>query len=509
MIAVGKTEQSERVAGYARYSTDKQTGNSIAYQKSAILDYCKEHGIGITTFYIDEGTTGTNTDREGFRRLVEDAEFGLIDKVIIYDLSRGSRDVGDWFSFRKAMLTLGIEVISVNNKLGDLTNPTDFFSELIQVGVGQFEVLQTRQKSIAGTTARAKEGVFLGGIPPLGYDIVEGQYVINENEAEWIRTIFDMYADGKSQNQILDNLKKARARGKRGRPLGKNSLSSILSNERYIGVYTWNKRRVKTLGKWAGGKPNPNVVRIEDAVPRIIDQETWDRAQARRIAGKHGKNRAKKRDYLLSGLIECEVCGGTFVGRTTTNSKGYESSSYVCGNKYRTRTCDAKNLNAVELETFVVANLKDYLRSADFSAIAHKIAGEVNNASPNLLKERTELAEIELKIRYGVKAVLSGISFPELQEEMDHLRVRKSELEDIMARAQADRPEVNPQDIIRLFEESLESAETSEMKRAIQYHITKIYAHADGTCSVNVGVHLNGCGGAQPPICTTWTYHIA
>ncbi len=138
------------VVGYARYSTDKQTDNSIAYQKDAILSYCKEHGIAVSKFYVDEASTGTNTDREGFRRLVEDAEAGLIDKVIIYDLSRGSRDVGDWFSFRKMMLTLGVEVLAVNNQLGDLTNPTDFFSELIQVGVGQFEVLQTRKKSIAG-----------------------------------------------------------------------------------------------------------------------------------------------------------------------------------------------------------------------------------------------------------------------------------------------------------------------------------------------------------------------
>lgn len=509
MVATHPSMDTPRVVGYARYSTDKQTDNSIAYQRQAILEYCREQNVTLSGFYVDEAATGTNTEREGFRRLVEDAEAGLIDTVIIYDVSRGSRDVGDWFNFRKTMLVLGVEVISVNNPLGDLTDPTDFFQELIQVGVGQFEVLQARKKSIAGTTARAKQGVFLGGVPPLGYDVVDGQYVINEREAEWVRTIFDMYVHGKSYNEIIDKLRGLGARGKRGRPIGKNSLRSILTNERYIGVYFWNKRRMKTLGKWAGGEPNPNAVRIEGAIPPIIDQEVWDMAQKRLASRQHGKNRARRRDYLLSGLIECEICGGTFVGRTTTNSKGYQTSYYVCGNKYRTRTCHAKNLNANELETFVVSNLKEYLRSADFTKVAQTIAEEVNNASPNLLRERTELAEIEVKIQNGVKAVLSGISFPELQEEMDRLRVRKSELEDIIARAEAAKAEVNPDDIIRLLHESLESIERAEIKRAIQYHISKIYAHADGSCTVNVGVHLSGCGGAQHLVCTTWTYRVA
>ena len=87
-------------------------------------------------------------------------------------------------------------------------------------------------------------------------------------------TIVATYTDeGQSYKEILDKLDGAL--GKRGRPIGSNSLHSILTNERYIGVYTWNKRRVKILRKWAGGKPNPNCVRIEDAIPPIIDTATF------------------------------------------------------------------------------------------------------------------------------------------------------------------------------------------------------------------------------------------
>lgn len=86
--------------------------------------------------------------------------------VVIYDISRGSRDVGDWFHFRREMQRLGIQVLSATEKLGDISNPNDFLVELINVGLGQHMVLQTRQKSIAGVAERAKQGVFLGGVSP-------------------------------------------------------------------------------------------------------------------------------------------------------------------------------------------------------------------------------------------------------------------------------------------------------------------------------------------------------
>ena len=305
--------------------------------------------------------------------------------------------------------------------------------------------------------------------------------------------IFDMYAHGKSYNEILDKLKEMGARGKRGRPLGKNSLRSILTNERYIGVYFWNKRRMKVMGKWAGGKPNPNVVRKEGVIPPIIDQATWDMALERRTSARNGRTRPNARVPVVWSY-RVRVMRGVR-RKTSTKSKGYESSSYVCGNKHRTRTCTAKNINARELETFVVNGIKEYLRSVDFAEVAQKIADDVNKASPNLLKERTELAEIERKLQNGVKAVLSGIHFPELQEEMDRLRVRKSELEDIIARAQTAKRNVKAEDIVRLFEQCLDALENADIKRVVRYLVTKIYAHADGSCTVNVGVNLRGCGG--------------
>lgn len=158
-------EKFMKAAAYARFSTDRQTDNSIAYQLKEIKKYCAEHDIPITATYTDEGCTGTNADRAGFQAMVAAARAGQIDAVVIYDISRGSRDVGDWFTFRKAMMYLGVTVISATGqRLGDLTNGNDFLLELLTVGMGQAEVLGTRQKSIDGVAVKAKQGVFLGGV---------------------------------------------------------------------------------------------------------------------------------------------------------------------------------------------------------------------------------------------------------------------------------------------------------------------------------------------------------
>ena len=174
-------------AAYARYSTDKQTENSIAYQMSKIESYCSEHNILIGAKYIDEGFSGTNTMRQGFQQMVTDAAAHRFDAVVIYDISRGSRDVADWFIFRKKMAAAGVKVISCTQNLGDIYNSNDFLIELISVGLGQREVLETRQKSIDGVKAKAQQAAFLGGVPPFGYDVVNQKYIINPAEAEIVK----------------------------------------------------------------------------------------------------------------------------------------------------------------------------------------------------------------------------------------------------------------------------------------------------------------------------------
>lgn len=481
-----------KAAAYARYSTDNQNDNSIAYQLDKIQDYCKQNNIPICAYYTDEAQSGTNTYRDGFKNLILAAHRREFDAVVIYDISRGSRDVGDWFNFRKDMLQLGIQIISATQKLGDLTNPSDFITELISVGLGQHQVLDTRKKSIDGVAVKAKQGQFLGGTAPLGYEIEKGKYTVNPTEAEYVITIFEMYAKGCSYNEILNVLNGVK--GKKGRPLGKNSLHSILKNERYIGTYTWNKRKVKLFRQWAGGQLNPDCVKIENSIPHIIDVDLWERVQKRMSDNKRRACNKAKREYLLSGLIECEKCGSAYVGHTSTNTKGYQHSSYVCGNKYRTHACDAKNISADEIETFVVMQLQQYLLETDFEIVAEEAALQFNSASPDLSKEKAELADITTKINNGIKALMRNPDFLELDEEITRLRGRKGELEDIIKAASNGKRAIDAAKIVALFNNNVDRWNDENKAEIIKQHITKIYAHADGSFTVNAGVHIHGCG---------------
>lgn len=481
-----------RAAAYARYSTANQTENSIDTQLSAINNYCQQNGHSIVSTYVDMAMSGTNMERPDFQRMLDAAKSGQFDCVVVYDISRASRDVGDWMGFRKLMLSLNVDVLSTTERLGAIDNPNDFLTELLTAGLGQHMVLQTRQKSIAGVTQRAKQGQFLGGTPPLGYDIKDGKYIVNPTEAEYIRTIFKLYAKGKSYNDILFALNGAK--GKKGKPLGKNSLNSILKNERYIGTYTWNKRKVKLFRRWAGGKLNPDCVRLEGQIPSIIDTDTWEKVQKRMNDNKRKAANKAKRDYLLSGLIECEKCGSAYVGHTSTNTKGYETRYYVCGNKYRTRGCDAKNISANEIETFAVAQLQAYLLESDFEVVAKEVARQFNSASPDLSAEKKELSGITTQINNGVKALIRNPDFMELDEEITRLRGRKSELDDIIRAASNGKKTIEATSVLKLLNNSINNWDDEHKAEIIRLHVPKIYAHADGTFTVNIGVHISGCG---------------
>ena len=469
------------VAAYARYSTEMQTENSIIFQMDAIKRFCEERDFIITHRYMDEAKTGTNTNRENFQRLCAAARNKEFDAVVIYDITRGSRDVADWFNFRKAMMLLGIEVISVEDNLGDLMNPNDFLVELLGVGIGQHHVLTTRLKSIEGITTRAKQGLFMGGCPPFGYDIVDQQYVINEKEASYVRKIFSMYANGASYKDILAMLSDVPT--KKCGTWSSSALSTMLQNDRYIGIYTWNRRQVKIMGKWAGGGPNEHIVRIPDAIPAIIDINTWNIVQERRKSNRRAQNSAVRREYLLSGLLICDSCGSHYVGVTSRNTRKVETSYYICGEKKRKKTCSAPNINADAVEKVVAKLVKDIVNKK-LDAMVEAIYDKLRESLTDYRAEKKELEEVEKKIRNITNCITSGIIYPELQQEMNALQERKRTLtKTILTSKGAD---IDKTKIKKMVSDRIASCEGT--KALIRLFVLKIKVHPDKQITVYLGV---------------------
>ncbi|MFV0351193.1 MAG: recombinase family protein [Oscillospiraceae bacterium] len=422
-----------KASAYARFSDEKSA--SIEVQLYKITEYCVQAGFDLDekNIFIDEAETGTNTGRRGFASLVAAAHRGVFDCVVIYDLTRGSRDVADWFAFRKEMQKLGVKVVSVCETLGDISDPSAFLSELMTVGIGQHHVLTTRKKTMDKIAWLAQQGKFCGGVPPLGYDIENGNYIINEHEAIAVRQIFGIYASGGSYSEIVEWCKKNGYYGKRGKPIGKNSLYSILRNERYIGRYTWNKRQVKYMSQWAGGKLREDVVVIDDLIPPIVDKQMWGRVQLRMDNNQKNteNNSPKNRNYILTGLLHCAKCGGAYIGVTTTNKKGHEHKFYTCANKRRRRDCDAKNIPANEIEPLIVGIVRRALLDGDLlERTADIILGTGSTEAATHTALTKELAEIEVKLNNLVDALSNGFANDLVRTRMAEYQTQRAALQE-------------------------------------------------------------------------------
>lgn len=205
---------------------------------------------------------------------------------------------------------------------------------------------------------------------------------------------------------------------------------------------------------------------------------------------RNGSNKAK-REYLLSDLIKCSSCGASYIGKCSTSKAGYETRYYVCGNKYRTHSCDAKNINANELETFVVASLKDYLSNLDFNECADEILSQLNSAT-DLKKEKAELAEVERKINNIVKSIMNGIIFDELQNELNLLKTRQQELKTIINSFENNTSKIKKDDIINKLKYDIENL-ASKTKTVVK-DLVQIDVNKDGSCTVFIGFLMNDCG---------------
>lgn len=412
-------------AQYARYSTNLQKQTSIVAQLQEIARYCEKNGL--TPYprpYIDEGESGTNIHRPGFEALLRDAHAGLFGAVVVYDISRGSRNIADWFSFRREMAELGIRVYSATEQLGDLDNADDFLRESLSVSIGHHQVLQTRQKSIAGKRVRAESGLFCGGNAPLGYQIVDGRYVIVEREAAVVRMIFEMYATGASYADIMRSVDKTGILMHKGNPITKNTLHYILKNERYTGKYIWFETESRHMHRWVG-RPGTAPIEKPDVIPAIISQSVWNAVCRRMTENKHNtlNHNRPDRQYMLSGLIVCAHCGARYTGLTTT-SKGREYKRYVCSFHANGHKCPGRPVNGYKLESYVKNLVIQRILSPELmNGVADKLIAAIRSSSsarPESLREEIDL--LDRKNKNLLAAIENG-----LPPEISISRIREND----------------------------------------------------------------------------------
>ncbi len=337
---------------YARYSSDNQRQESISAQVHDCREYADKNGLVIVKTYIDEAMSATTDERPEFLKMIQDAKAGFFDYVLVHKLDRFARNRYDSAIYKKKLRDSGIKIISITQPLDD--SPESAILESVLEGMDEYYSKNLAREAMKGLKENARKCLHNGGVPPLGYDVTkEKKYIINEEEAAIVRLIFEMYAKGQGYTKIIDELTRIGYKTKRGQPFSKNSIYEILRNEKYNGVYVYNRVVSKENGKRNNHKEKngAEVIRIPKGIPRLIEEKLFKNVQAIMDSRKLHSERARQKaviNYLLSGLVVCGRCGGKMVGNTIRRPKIY--GYYECNFRERQKTCDAPRIRKERLE---------------------------------------------------------------------------------------------------------------------------------------------------------------
>ena len=481
-----------RAVIYARFSSHNQRDESIDAQERACREYAQRNGLQIIEIYADRAKSGTSSEREEFQRMIKDSGDKKFRYLLIHKLDRFSRNKYDAVIFKKKLRMNGVTIISVTENLDD--SPESIMLESVIEGMAQYYSSNLAREVRKGQRETALQHKHLGGTPPLGLEVDPNtrKYVINEKEAEIVRIIFEKYADGIGYNQILNYLNSMGYRTKRGNQFGKNSLYSILENEKYVGTYVFNKR----LEKNAVGKRNPTVrpreewIIAEDVIPAIIDQRTFDIVQAKMSENKRkaGQYTAKE-IYLLSGLIFCGECGRSMCGNVKTNGRRSGNyASYRCSGRHNKQGCHNKEIRRDYIDNYVLDELYNRL----FSKVSLKNLTEMLNDYNAMMSSqsdseinaiKTQIQDIDRKIGNLLDLVSDGgVKIDTIGGKLKELEAQRQEFEDTLKELELKNKaslisEEQVKEIIIRSGEFIRAHNISECRNFIKSYIEKVIVY--------------------------------
>jgi Site-specific recombinases, DNA invertase Pin homologs len=419
---------------YARYSSDMQREESIEAQLKYIYEYAEKKGIVIIKEYIDRGISGKRAeDRTAFLQMIKDAKQGNFQLVLVHKSNRFARNREESAIYKHKLRKNGVKVVAVAQDFGE--GPHTVIMEALMEGLDEFYSLELANETMKGLLVNAEQCKYNGGHILFGYKVNENKlYEIEPAEAEIVRDIFHKIADGWSYVEVLRYLDETGKRNRKGNKFGKNSIHDMLRNERYTGTYIFNKspRRDNLTGKRTSRikKPDEEIIRIENGMPQIIDRETWDKVQ-RIMDNRKFQTRPVKRKFLLTGFIECGLCGSAYVGSTTTNKyvkKGY----YICTRKKTKADCKNQNISQEKIESRVIEEIKSMLSDIDISELTKLMNKTYAELTEDIISEREliqkEIISLDKKINNLLDAIEEGNKSEIIKQRLNKHVSRKNEI---------------------------------------------------------------------------------
>lgn len=253
-----------------------------------------------------------------------------------------------------------------------------------------------------------------------------------------------MYLNGYGYSAIFAELDKLGMKTKFGKPFGKNSLYSILSNPRYSGTYTFNKVSTRADGSRNSHSTSKDIIVIEDALPAIISKEAYKKVMEKMQANKRRAASYKAKNvYLLSGLLVCRECGASMIGKTTS-ARGVKYHYYKCGSQEK-RTgdtkCQLKAINMTALDEVVFEQIEKNIFAKDrIKDISNGIIAEYEKRNSSIEQIKVELQKqksiterkmdnLYTKIEDGIADDYDMERLKKVKEEMTSIKTQLGELE--------------------------------------------------------------------------------
>ena len=357
-----------RCAVYTRVSTDERLDmefNSLDAQREAALSYIasqKHEGwMFVGDRYDDGGFSGGTLERPALQRLLRDVEHCTIDVIVVYKVDRLSRSLTDFARIVEIFERHNVSFVSVTQAFNTTTSMGRLTLNIL-LSFAQFEREVIGERIRDKFAASRARGMWMGGTPPLGYDVIDRKLVVNETEAELVRLIFKRFLRVGSATKLAQELRRAGQTTKAwttqdgnhhpGKPIDKGAIYKIINNRVYLG---------EAVHK---GTPYPGEHEA------TIDRAIWDKVRAilaaNRVARANGTR--GQTPALLKGVIFGP--GGHAMTPSHTRKDGKLYRYYVSTDAIRRGyyECAVRSVPAAEIEEAAVAQVRHLLRTPEIIA---------------------------------------------------------------------------------------------------------------------------------------------
>lgn len=309
---------------YTRVSTQAQQDEGTSLQSQKELGIKKAKELGLNHKVWNEG--GASSHYEDFEnrpvllQLLAEIDAGNVSNLWVYNNDRLSRNQITAQTIRAKIQKNSVTLYTSTGKF-DLNNPQDNFLKTVLDGVAQLDNSLRSERTRLGKLNRVKQGFWMGGPPPFGYQIKDKKLVLHPEESKWVKQVYEWYSGGKSTEWIKSALDKAGIQTRREKGLWSlGSIQKILQNTHPIGNYTYIDSKTDEV--------------VKCVCPSIISKTLWNKCQEKRkqTLARRGQNNRTKRFYLLRNFLYCGHCGSPMSGRIKEDKNEY---LYYCPKKER------------------------------------------------------------------------------------------------------------------------------------------------------------------------------